>query len=779
MSQYWEWIKNFYRISKRNLVHYFVLLLECFVIIAGVINFASAKTYTVNIPLESLELVSGITKENGDLYIDESYYESQFLGGPHITLEKGCYKLKINYKSYGAEGYLYPCDVQASYNSLLTDEYVLDEYSDKLETYMYVEDEIYNFECKLFYNGKGSLSISSIEIERTNRIELRECVFCILFVLIIQMCYLIFYMWHIKNKISFEKKCVYLGLLFVWVLTSYPLFTDYLIGGHDFFFHLKRIEGIHQGLVSGQFPVRIQPGWWNGAGYATGVYYPDLFLYFPAMLRMLGINVQEAYRVFLMVLNAFTCIISYWSFNKIIRDSKIALIGTMIYTMSIYRMTCIYIRSAVGEVEAMAFLPLVIYGFYRIIYQSDEENDAKFEKASWIPLAIGMSGIVCSHIISLEFMVAFLILLCLLFARRLVVHKKWLLLVKAAVFTLLLNAWFIIPLIDYYTDGHNISLPITSVDIQKHGTFLGQLLMMFPSFSSGVKNEYAIDGVYMEMPLGLGISVIVLLGMLVLLVSQYGKSNEMLNAGLKFALVGVIAIVFSLHSFPWNRICEIHPIVAKLATTIQYLWRYIWYAMIFLSVSGIITLSVLKSVDPRKMSLLGIGIGIVSVVSVLFMNDTVMSSTKYIARVYTAENLTFSSDVMYLPIGSDSATYSSAVITASDESVVVGETYRNGMNIAIEVSSSEESLLTVPFVYYDGYQAKARTSDEKLNVVETSDKMVGVILPKGFEDVVEISFVGKWYWRFAEAVSILTLVSLLLYLSGFRNWLINVYRKNK
>ena len=117
---------------------------------------------------------------------------------------------------------------------------------------------------------------------------------------------------------------------------------------------------------------------------------------------MLGINVQEAYRVFLMVLNAFTCIISYWSFNKIIRDCKIALIGTMIYIMSIYRMTCIYIRSAVGEVEAMAFFPLVIYGFYRIIYQSDEENDAKFEKGSWLPLAIGVAAIVGFYVENTE-----------------------------------------------------------------------------------------------------------------------------------------------------------------------------------------------------------------------------------------------------------------------------------------------------------------------------------------------------------------------------------------
>ena len=40
--------------------------------------------------------------------------------------------------------------------------------------------------------------------------------------------------------------------------------TDYVIGGGDIVFHMMRIEGVKDGLVSGQFPVRIPPEWLFG-----------------------------------------------------------------------------------------------------------------------------------------------------------------------------------------------------------------------------------------------------------------------------------------------------------------------------------------------------------------------------------------------------------------------------------------------------------------------------------------------------------------------------------
>ena len=87
------------------------------------------------------------------------------------------------------------------------------------------------------------------------------------------------------------------ALVLIVLFCSIPLTVDYLfLNAHDQYFHLMRIEGIRAGLESGMFPVRVQPGWLSGHGYAASVFYGDLFLYFPALLRYFGVSVQVAYK---------------------------------------------------------------------------------------------------------------------------------------------------------------------------------------------------------------------------------------------------------------------------------------------------------------------------------------------------------------------------------------------------------------------------------------------------------------------------------------------------
>ncbi|MDR0838346.1 MAG: hypothetical protein LBN99_01740, partial [Oscillospiraceae bacterium] len=71
------------------------------------------------------------------------------------------------------------------------------------------------------------------------------------------------------------------------VISTAPIARYALVNGHDLVFHLTRIEGVYEGLLSGQFPVRLNPTFLNGYGYADAIMYPTLFLYFPAALRLL------------------------------------------------------------------------------------------------------------------------------------------------------------------------------------------------------------------------------------------------------------------------------------------------------------------------------------------------------------------------------------------------------------------------------------------------------------------------------------------------------------
>lgn len=85
------------------------------------------------------------------------------------------------------------------------------------------------------------------------------------------------------------------------VLTCAPALTNGgAANGADWSFHLSRIEGIANGLREGRFPVRVYSMAKDGYGYAPSLFYGELLLYFPAVLRLLGMSVQGAYHTYLL-----------------------------------------------------------------------------------------------------------------------------------------------------------------------------------------------------------------------------------------------------------------------------------------------------------------------------------------------------------------------------------------------------------------------------------------------------------------------------------------------
>ena len=74
------------------------------------------------------------------------------------------------------------------------------------------------------------------------------------------------------------------------LLSSTPLLVRFMPPGHDLTFHLNRILGVEESLKAGMIPVRINGFSFNGYGYPDPVFYPQLFLYVPAVLHGLGEN---------------------------------------------------------------------------------------------------------------------------------------------------------------------------------------------------------------------------------------------------------------------------------------------------------------------------------------------------------------------------------------------------------------------------------------------------------------------------------------------------------
>lgn len=135
--------------------------------------------------------------------------------------------------------------------------------------------------------------------------------------------------------------------------------------------------------------VRINPLFANGHGQVNPVMYPELFLYFPAVLRLLGVSLILSYQMLCIGLNLTCAWVGYISFRKLFGSKTLGVLMSAFYTLALYRMNNLYMRAALGEWIGMIFLPLVLYGMYALIYE--EKGEMGLECACVYALFTGTS----------------------------------------------------------------------------------------------------------------------------------------------------------------------------------------------------------------------------------------------------------------------------------------------------------------------------------------------------------------------------------------------------
>ena len=251
---------------------------------------------------------------------------------------------------------------------------------------------------------------------------------------------------------TLRGRYIAMALVGVGVFACLPLGLGYLTYGHDLSIHLSRIEGLKAGLLAGQFPVRMDPAIINEKGYPFSLMYSDVFLYPAAVLRILGFSLQTSYKVYVASITAATVGITFYALRKMFRSDCAALLGTALYTLSFYRLTNVFVRAAVGEYTAMAFLPLVVYGLWRIYRQSPADGK-KAEPWCWLPFALGFTGLLQSHLLTTELAVFFTAAFCLLYFKKTFTRPVLPALCKAAGAAIVWNLWFMVPLLQYMVQG--------------------------------------------------------------------------------------------------------------------------------------------------------------------------------------------------------------------------------------------------------------------------------------------------------------------------------------
>lgn len=575
----------------------------------------------------------------------------------------------------------------------------------------------------------------------------------------------------LRNQIWQNRRTAF-ALTGIILFASLPL----LIRGsnfsmmHDLEFHLIRIEGIAEEIRAGHFPVKIESIWADGYGYANAVFYGDILLYFPALLRLAGFPIDVSYRCYVLFVNILTCIVSYYSFRKVFGQNRTATLLTFLYCSSTYRFVNLYVRAAVGEYSAMAFLPLIFMVMFMIYARTDEIGSSYPGYA--LLLAYGMSGLLGTHILTAEMTVFVMACFCLLFIRKTIRPNVLKLFVLAVGITLLLNAYFIVPFLDYYL---NCPVMITSglesskiPQIQHVGAYLMQYFH-FVGIPFGDTSELVSHRMMLTPGLMLMLSLLCGCLLTVLPAKLSGLSAKSRKYMILFLLSSLCMLWIASDLFPWDFLAA-HSTAAKYLAQVQFPWRYLGMAILFLTMLSGFILLYLYGRFPRSYLLISkmimIGCACMCIGFTICYAEGLQRNGNINYYYDTSDlNLNQTGGHEYILANEDAFLRTGQILCGGLEKIDILEKTGNHYELSVKCLPDEEGMINLPLYNYKGYRVTDALGNAYPIDDNASSSTVCFHLPAGFDGIVSVRFAEPWYWRAGELLSLFSLLGTFLLLS--------------
>lgn len=705
----------------------------------------------------------------GEVLFQEGPFVEAYPVYEGIQLPPGVYRVELAYScSTDMQNMCYVQDGTVFTQGLLSHGTQLYSGLSAATFHMWLFDNADALQILINYGGQGSLKTGDLHIYETNQLW-GMCLTVILFFTILILALHFLRLYDRTYTISGENKNVIFALSVLVLIASMPYLTGAAVSGPDLGYHLHRIEGIREGILSGQFPVRLEPQWVHGHGYANGIFYCGILLLFPALLRIIGFPVTFSYNCYCIALNIATVLIAYYCFSKIFRSKYIGVAGSALYTLSVFRIYKMLITSAVGEGSAVAFMPLIVYGFWRVF---TEDKHGKGYRTSWIPLAFGYAGLIQTHVLSCEIAVFITAIVCLIYIKKIFCRERFRELCKGAAGALVLSLWFLVPFLDYYLREDLHIKHVWARPIQNRGLYLAQLMFNWWRFG----NNALIGESGMEHSDAMGVGFILMLGFLAFGALWFsgrltGKKQPIWNLGKVAWVLGGMLMLMSLELFPWDRIQNSGRLAASLISSLQFPNRFLGWGSVFLVLLFCCCLYYCREKGQKAFyfaAMVFVLAGLTT--SGMYLYDHVCRDHSQLI-LYNPEGMGagYISGAEYLVEGTkeDTLLYRAPIVS---EGIQISE-YEKGALRAEFVcvnTGGQAGYADLPLLHYYGYRAYAGDENEQLQVCKGDNNVVRVMIPSGCNTQVVVRFVSPWYWRIAEGISILSVIWILANCKRYR-----------
>ena len=543
-----------------------------------------------------------------------------------------------------------------------------------------------------------------------------------------------------------SKKDYYFIYCIVLIVVSLPLLGIDAYRGHDTGFHIQRIISIKNAILEGRIPVRIYTEAINGYGYGAPLFYPDIFLYIPALLCVIGIPVTVSYNIFLILINVITLYIAVYSFSRISSSKTIGIMAAVLYESSIYRLVDLYTRGSMGEYLALMFIPLIFLGLTFVI---------QGKKDKWYILGLGFTGVLQSHILTFVIMVALTGIVILINIKKILEKDKIFMLIKATVVTILINAWFLIPFLS--VSDMNV---IAMMPDEKFWNTDAQLIQLFEVSSLSVSGgETFSQGITNSIPKTVGIPIIVGCIMMAYTLISKERRKDIPNRHRKVIIgaliTGSIGVIMTTNLFPWKIISKIG-ILKQFFEKFQFMWRFNIVAVLFLSLAAAYGYYCTfgKSINGKR--ILIIVCAIASMYSLCFVCNYAKNGRSFDSK--EAYEMGYSDDLYLLR---ENRIFDREELESNAENIEYTDYKRGNSTVSfsyeIKDTDNKDFYIDVPITFYPVYVAYE--DGKQIEVTQSDSGVVRVNITKKTGAII-VEYKESISYRIAEIISLISLIGV-------------------
>ena len=543
-----------------------------------------------------------------------------------------------------------------------------------------------------------------------------------------------------KQGISYPAK-----LLLTWLILIVPLIDTKIIPGHDYIFHVTRILDVAEAMKAGIFPVRMYVDEIQFWGTPVGIFYPGLFVYIPALLKVAGFPIEVCYNIFIALIFFFGIFSSWYGFSILTRSQKTGFYSAILYISSGWYLIDAYIRNALGELAGLSFMPLAIACIIK--YITKPQIQVKY----YLLGILSISAIFQSHLLSSVFLVIFCLSCFVILYRNvsLRIIKRF---VSFSIILFLINASFLVPFFSYY---FSVPLSIDFVETfsQKGWSInlLLYILLLYNFWIFIILSFFLLKSFYVFKE--------------VCFLNHKSLVTNTLLYYNKFFLTGIFFTCLTLKVIPWDNLF----LLKNIFEIIQFPWRFFGIATLFICVCGGYGMRLfIKKAKLKKFSVVSLIVLVcaTNIIVVTYINP--VQFQRMTQRIYWQRELS-STDDDYLYKGMDTKTLFS-INNQYITDIEISNWRKELTSISFSYSCQKNSKIILPLVNYPGYIATDQNGKD-VRIGENNNHMMVLYLPKGSGSV-NVSYKGLFLFKISDIISLVSVLFFLFYS-------LNIYKRKE